>query len=196
METRAAAFPRGVPPILETQMHPGIHSIAGRALVAVLAFALFVGCSGSGNAEGEAVAGQGTPAASAESASADHAASSHPIRVSQGQEIELTDYAVAGQYIVFDFMSDYCPPCLRIAPWMDRLHAESDEVTVVKVDINRPGVRQIDWQSPVAAQFSLSSIPHFKVMDGKGNLVAEGDQAWEMVVGWLQELDAQQGQGR
>ena len=53
METRAAALPRGVPPILETQMLPGIHSIAGRAFVAALSFALFVGCSGSGNAEGE-----------------------------------------------------------------------------------------------------------------------------------------------
>jgi len=49
----------------------------------------------------------------------------------------------------------------------------------------------------VAAQFRLSSIPHFKVMDEKGNLVAEGEQAWTMVVSWLQKLDeARQSQGR
>jgi hypothetical protein len=34
-------------------------------------------------------------------------------------------------------------------------------------------------------------------MDGKGAVVAEGDQAWEMVVVWLKELeDTQETQGR
>ena len=173
-------------------MHPGQHTAVGRTLVILFAVALLAACSGSGNAtdDGE---GKGSTSATAMEA----AASEHPIRISQGQEVQLADYAVVGQHVVFDFMSDYCPPCRQIAPWMDRLHAESDKVTVVKVDINRPGVRQIDWKSPVAAQFRLSSIPHFKVMDEKGNLVAEGDQAWNMVVAWLQELDAaEQAKGR
>jgi thiol-disulfide isomerase/thioredoxin len=171
-------------------MRPGNHSFV---LVALFAVLLLAACSGSGNAtDGEESAAEQTGVAG------DHASQPHPVRVAQGQPIELADYAVEGQYVVFDFMSDFCPPCKQIAPWMDRLHAESEEGTVVKVDINRPAVQgQIDWQSPVAAQFRLSSIPHFKVMDEKGNLVAEGDQAWEMVVGWLRALDqAGQAQGR
>jgi thioredoxin-like negative regulator of GroEL len=169
--------------------------LAGRTLAIIFAVALLAACSGSGNAT------DGQEQSSATQVTANDSGSdkpAHPIRVSQGQEIQLADYAVTGQNVVFDFMSDYCPPCKQIAPYMDRLHAESGQVTVVKVDINRPGVRGIDWKSPVAAQFRLSSIPHFKVMDDKGNLVAEGDQAWEMVVGWLRELDAaqQQAQGR
>ncbi len=56
---------------------------------------------------------------------------------------------------------------------------------MVKVDINRPGVKGIDWQSPVARQFSLESIPHFKVYGPDGKLQAEGDSAYEMVLGWL-----------
>jgi thiol-disulfide isomerase/thioredoxin len=167
------------------------NTVIGRSLVVFFVVLLLAACSGSGNAtdRSEGSAAAGTDAVAEKPAK--------PARVSQGQEIELADYAVAGQNVVFDFMSDYCPPCKQIAPYMDRLHEESSDVTVVKVDINRPGVRGIDWKSPVAAQFRLSSIPHFKVMDDKGNLLAEGDQAWEMVVGWLQELDAaQQNQGR
>ena len=173
-------------------MHFGNHSSAGRFLVVLFAVALLAACSGSGNAtDGEA---QATPA---QASNARVSGADEPIRISQGEPVELTDYMVEGEHVVFDFMSDYCPPCKRIAPWLDRLHAENDEVSVVKVDINRPGVRGIDWKSPVAAQFRLSSVPHFKVMDGEGTLVAEGDQAWQMIVGWLQQLDtAGQSQGR
>lgn len=170
-------------------MNLGIHKLTGRTVVFLTAAALLTACSGSGNAtDGEA---------QAEVSSVAVAEASHPIRVSQGEPVELSDYKVTGEYVVFDFMSDYCPPCKQIAPWMDRLHAEREGVSVVKIDINRPGVRGIDWKSPVAAQFRLSSIPHFKVMDGKGAVVAEGDQAWEMVVVWLKELeDTQETQGR
>lgn len=146
--------------------------LAGRALFLVFALVVLAACSGSPSAE-EAEAG----------ADADH-----PMRIAQGAEVNLADYSVAGEYVVFDFMSDYCPPCRQVAPWMNRLHAEREGVSVVKIDINRPGVRGIDWQSPVVAQFGINSVPHFKVMDGSGQIVAEGDAAWQMLVGWLKEL--------
>jgi thiol-disulfide isomerase/thioredoxin len=159
------------------------HIYFGRSHATLVAVLLLAACSGSGNADGD-TAQVATPDGGAIAAGVD----GHPVRVSQGEEIKLADYANPGEYTVFDFMSDYCPPCKRIAPWMDRLNAERPGVTVVKVDINRPGVRGIDWKSPVAAQFGLSSIPHFKVMDSEGTVVAEGDKAWEMLVAWLKEL--------
>jgi len=61
-------------------------------------------------------------------------------------------------------------------------------VAVVKVDFNGPGLRRIDWGSSVAKQFGLTSIPHFKVFDGEGTLLAEGRPAWDMVVGWINEV--------
>ncbi len=167
------------------------HFFCGHSLATLFLVLLLAACSGSGNAEGD-VAQAATPESGAFAASVD----GRPARVSQGEEIRLADYAIEGQYTVFDFMSDYCPPCKSIAPWMNRLHAESPGVTVVKVDINRPGVRGIDWKSPVAAQFGLSSIPHFKVMDPEGNLVAEGNKAWEMLVVWLEELTPVEESGR
>jgi hypothetical protein len=66
-----------------------------------------------------------------------------------------------------------------------KLHKTRDDIAVVKVDINRPGVKGIDWHSPVAKQFQLESIPHFKVYGPDGTLKAEGDAADEMVTGWF-----------
>ncbi len=162
----------------------------GRTAGLLFAVLVLAACSGSGDANGDT--SSHSTVAAAQAAGTD----GHPAEISQGEEIELKDFAVAGEYTVFDFMSEYCPPCKQIAPWMNRLHAERDGVTVVKVDINRPGVRGIDWKSPVASQFGLSSIPHFKVLDAEGNLVAEGDRAWEMLVAWLEELPATQESGQ
>lgn len=108
-----------------------------------------------------------------------------PPRIAQGQTITLADHLVKGKITVVDFTSDYCPPCRAVSPKLDELHRRRDDVAVVKVDINRPDVRKIDWQSPVAKQFALRSIPHFKIFDGEGKLISEGDEARDTVYGWL-----------
>ena len=114
-----------------------------------------------------------------------HTKGAEPAHISKGQTINLADYLVPGKTTVFDFYSEYCPPCRRIAPELVRLHQTRDDIAVVKVDINRPAVKGIDWQSPVARQFRLESIPHFKIFGPDGKLKAQGDPAYEMVLGWL-----------
>lgn len=113
-----------------------------------------------------------------------------PLHVSRGQPVKLTDYLVPGKTVVFDFYSDYCPPCVRVAPALEKLHAKRADIVVVKVDINRPGTKGIDWQSPVAKQYGLKSIPHFKVYGPDGKLVAEdargSSKARDMVMGWVE----------
>ena len=108
-----------------------------------------------------------------------------PAHISQGKEVTLADYLVPGKTTVFDFYSEYCPPCRAIAPRLENLHMTRADIVVVKVDINRPGVKGIDWKSPVARQYKLESIPHFKVYDPDGKLQAEGDAAYELVTSWL-----------
>lgn len=109
-----------------------------------------------------------------------------PAHVSQGQEVSLADLAVPGKTTIFDFTSEYCPPCRAIAPKLDKLHADRADIAVVKVDINRPDVKGIDWKSPVAKQYALESIPHFKVFGPDGKLLAEGKEARAMVSQWLE----------
>jgi len=110
-----------------------------------------------------------------------------PDKVAHGAEIEITDYVVPGKITVFDFTSDYCPPCRQIAPLLDELHARRDDLAVVKIDINRPETKGIDWRSPVARQYNLQSVPHFKVYGADGKLMAEGEAAFALVAGWIDE---------
>lgn len=114
-----------------------------------------------------------------------HTKGATPLHVSHGQKVNLEDFLVPGKTTIFDFTSQYCPPCRAISPKLDKLHKDRDDVAVVKVDINRPGVKGIDWEAPVVSQFGIRSIPHFKVYGPDGKLVAEGQQARDLVTGWL-----------
>jgi thiol-disulfide isomerase/thioredoxin len=98
--------------------------------------------------------------------------------------VKLSDYLVPGKTTVFDFYSEYCPTCRALAPSLKKLHASRDDVALVLVDINRPGVKGIDWDSPVSIQFDLPSTPQFKVYAPDGTLEAEGPAAYEMIKKW------------
>ena len=115
-----------------------------------------------------------------------HVKGPSPAHISMGQEVTLADYLVPGKTTIVDFYSEYCPPCRAIAPKLVKLHETRDDIAVVKVDINRPDTKRIDWQSPVAKQYNLHSIPHFKIFGPDGKLQAEGDAAYELVSKWVE----------
>jgi thiol-disulfide isomerase/thioredoxin len=112
---------------------------------------------------------------------------SRPKHISFGQEVDLKKYLVKGTITIFDFYSDYCPPCRALKPYLETLHEKREEIAVVVVDINRPGVQQIDWSSPVAKEFQLQSIPHLVIYNKDGELDSEGDEARSKVIAWLKE---------
>jgi thiol-disulfide isomerase/thioredoxin len=120
------------------------------------------------------------------SAAGTHTKGPEPVQVLGGQEIQLADYLVPGKTTIFDFHSEYCPPCREIAPKMQKLHEAHPEIAVVDIDINRPDVKGIDWKSPVAQQYGLESIPHFKIFGPDGKLQSEGDDAYNTVLGLVQ----------
>ena len=109
-----------------------------------------------------------------------------PEHIAYGAEVQITDYLVPGKTTIFDFTSQYCPPCRAVAPLLEKLHASRDDIVVVKVDINRPTFKGIDWNSPVAQQYELRSVPHFKVYSPDGKLIAEGKPASQLVYSWLE----------
>lgn len=108
--------------------------------------------------------------------------------IGHGERVTLEEHLTPGKTVIVDFFSEFCPPCMAIAPHLERLVQARSDLVLVKVDINRPGHQGIDWESPVARQFDLQSIPHFRIYDGEGKLTAEGDQARAIIVRWLQEL--------
>jgi thiol-disulfide isomerase/thioredoxin len=96
--------------------------------------------------------------------------------------INLEKMIVKGKTNIIDFYSEYCPPCKRIAPFLRKLEERRGDIVVIRIDINRTGFRGIDWQSPVAQQFDLKSIPHFIVISPWGKLMFEGKDAYNYVV--------------
>ena len=112
-------------------------------------------------------------AAAAHAAEPTNTKLAEPRRIARGAEVNLADYLVPGKTVVFDFTSEYCPPCRMYDEPLKALHQKRDDLVVVKVDINRPGVKGIDWKSPVAQQYRMNSIPRFKIFDGDGKLIAE-----------------------
>jgi thiol-disulfide isomerase/thioredoxin len=108
-----------------------------------------------------------------------------PEVISNGKKVRLEDYLVPGKTTIFEFYSPFCPTCKAIAPDMDKLHATRDDLAVVKVNINRPGAKGIDWDSPVSLQYKLEGTPRMKVYGPDGKLVAEGRPAYDLVTGWF-----------
>src|SRR5580658_6283198 len=90
---------------------------------------------------------------------AQHAKQEKPVEISFGSPVKLADYLVPGKTTVFDFYSTYCPTCMALKPAIEQLHASRDDIAVVLVNINRPGFKGIDWDSPVSKQFELPSTP-------------------------------------
>jgi thiol-disulfide isomerase/thioredoxin len=96
--------------------------------------------------------------------------------------VNLEKRIVKGKINIIDFYSEYCPPCKKIAPFLKKLDDRRGDIAVIKIDINRPGFAGIDWQSPVAQQYKLKSIPYFIVISPWGKLMCEGKEAYNYVV--------------
>ncbi len=88
--------------------------------------------------------------------------------ITHGEQVDIKHHLVPGKYVLFDFYADWCGPCRGLAPILARLASQQSESLVLrKVDIK-------DWRSPVARQYSISSIPHLKLYGPEGHLIAEG----------------------
>ncbi len=65
-----------------------------------------------------------------------------------GNELDFTSYLQKGKINVVDFYSDYCPPCRQISPLLKKLDRQRPDLVVLPIDINRKGVKGIDFYSP------------------------------------------------
>jgi thiol-disulfide isomerase/thioredoxin len=108
----------------------------------------------------------------------------------EGQVFAVTDYLTKGKLNLVEFTSPSCPSCGALAPLLSKLAAQSPNLVVNRVIIDRPQAGPgVDWQSPLARQYELRSVPYFKVYDAAGKLVADGEPARKMVAKMLIEAD-------
>jgi len=104
-----------------------------------------------------------------------------------GETLDVKSLPTKGATTLIDFYSPYCPPCVQLAPIMEKLAAKRPDLAIQKVNINRPEVKGIDWLSPLAQQFRIRQVPYFMIFSPKGKLLAQGRDAKDQVIRWLQE---------
>ncbi|MGC2434245.1 MAG: thioredoxin family protein [Desulfobaccales bacterium] len=106
----------------------------------------------------------------------------------EGSAMALQTLPVQGKVTLVDFFSPFCPPCMYLAPLLKQLAQKRRDLEIIELNINRPEVQgRIDWQSPLAQQLGLHSIPHFLIFGPQGRLTAQGPEARQQVVDWLRE---------
>ncbi len=103
-----------------------------------------------------------------------------------GETLDLQSLRVQGKTTIIEFSSPFCAPCVRLAPLLAELAQKRSDLAVKKVNINRPGVTGIDWQSPLCQQYKIRSVPNFVIFspNGKGT---KGQAATKQVMDWLEE---------
>jgi thiol-disulfide isomerase/thioredoxin len=89
--------------------------------------------------------------------------------ITHGREVDLADHLVPGKFVLFDFYADWCGPCRALEPRLLELAGRhSDRLALRKVDI-------INWESAVARQYSVGSIPYLVLYSPDGTRIAAGD---------------------
>lgn len=83
-----------------------------------------------------------------------------------GKRVEISSLLVPGKVTVVDFYADWCGPCRAMSPALEGLATQDPDVYLRKVDI-------VNWESDVATQYGLRSIPNVRVYDRRGRLVGE-----------------------
>ncbi len=95
-----------------------------------------------------------------------------------GQKVDIEDHLVPGKVNIVDFSADWCPACQDIKPGLESYVNKNSEGTVLlNVDIK-------EWKSPVCDQFGIRKIPMYRIYDGEGTLMSEGDAARAQVDAW------------
>jgi thiol-disulfide isomerase/thioredoxin len=113
-----------------------------------------------------------------------------------GETLEIKSLLSRDRTTIIDFYSPYCYPCVQMVPILEKLATRLPEVMFVRLNINRPEVKGIDWQSPLVQQYRIKSVPYFMIFNPQGELVAEGTAARQMLRGWLQKAGLVQQTGK
>ncbi|HEX4708583.1 MAG TPA: thioredoxin domain-containing protein [Candidatus Udaeobacter sp.] len=84
--------------------------------------------------------------------------------ISHGAQVDINKHLALGNVTIVDFYADWCGPCRQISPSLEQMARTDPEIALRKIDI-------VNWKTPVARQFNLTSIPQVNVYNRRGALV-------------------------
>ena len=84
--------------------------------------------------------------------------------ISHGAAVDITKHLAPGNVTIVDFYADWCGPCKQLSPSLEQMANADPQVALRKVDI-------VNWNTAVAKQYSIHSIPQVNVYNRGGNLV-------------------------
>jgi thiol-disulfide isomerase/thioredoxin len=84
--------------------------------------------------------------------------------ITHGDAVDITQHLAPGNVTVVDFYADWCGPCKQISPSLEQMAETDPEIALRKIDI-------VNWNTAVAKQYNIHSIPQVNVYNRGGNLV-------------------------
>jgi Ca-activated chloride channel family protein len=175
----------GSPLEIETPAEPGAYEIRyvvfrdGRVLVRV---PLEIGPAGSAILE-RAVEAATAPVSTSGAA----AKPAEPPTISHGERVDVAAHLVPGRTTVFVLTSPYSSFSAKFDDECRQLHAQRDDVSVVFIAINRPGIKWLDGDSPAAVQFDVKKrgIPSVILYDAAGQPMPAEMNQQSTIWSWL-----------
>lgn len=92
-----------------------------------------------------------------------------------GQEVDLPSLLIEDKITIVDFYADWCEPCQKISPVLEKLAKDDPAVVLLKVDI-------VKFETPVALQFKLQSIPSVRVFNRSKTQVGDATHDVDVVM--------------
>lgn len=108
-----------------------------------------------------------------------------------GTPVHVQRYLVPGKYNIVGYFSPFDGASVILGPRLMQLTQSRQDLAVRTVNVNRPGVQTIDWQSPILQGSPIQRLPHFEIYDPGLNLRAQGRPAYEQIRQWLQAMPVQ-----
>ena len=90
------------------------------------------------------------------------AAALHPDKIriisNGGEQVDLASLLVQDKITIVDFYAEWCGPCRRISPILERFVKSDPDIVLLKIDI-------VNWGTPVTRQFGVNSVPNVLVFN-------------------------------
>ena len=74
------------------------------------------------------------------------------------ESIQEFEEAIKGEKVLLDFYADWCGPCKMLAPVLEDISRENEDVTIVKVNVDELGA--------LAQRYKVQAIPSLFYLEG------------------------------